>query len=88
MADPIKTAKRMFDQFLSKADSISAESRKLETSASQAQVLTLMARIGAEGGKIGGKRRLQTMTAKQRKSAARKAARARWSKNKEEKSTN
>jgi len=37
-----------------------------------------MAKIGKKGGKIGGKRRLKTMTAKKRKDVARKAARARW----------
>jgi hypothetical protein len=37
-----------------------------------------MAAIGKKGGKIGGKRRLTTMTAKQRKKIAAKAANARW----------
>lgn len=40
----------------------------------------VMAALGRRGGKIGGKRRLQTMTAEQRKQAATKAARARWRK--------
>jgi len=40
----------------------------------------IMAEMGRKGGKIGGKRRLQTMTAAQRKKVARKAARARWKK--------
>jgi hypothetical protein len=39
-----------------------------------------MAQIGSKGGKIGGKRRLKTMTAEQRKKNAQKAAKARWSK--------
>jgi hypothetical protein len=39
----------------------------------------LMAEMGRKGGKIGGKRRLQTMTAKERSTVARKAANARWS---------
>lgn len=39
-----------------------------------------MAQIGSKGGKIGGKRRLKTMTTGQRKKAAQKAAKARWSK--------
>lgn len=39
-----------------------------------------MARIGSKGGKIGGKRRLQTMTPEQRSELALKAARARWKK--------
>lgn len=37
-----------------------------------------MAKLGAKGGKIGGKRRLETMTAKRRKEVAAKAAAARW----------
>jgi hypothetical protein len=37
-----------------------------------------MAAIGSRGGKIGGKRRLETMSAKERRAVARKAARARW----------
>ena len=37
-----------------------------------------MAAMGRKGGQIGGKRRLVTMTAAQRKKAAVKAAKARW----------
>lgn len=39
-----------------------------------------MSAIGKKGGKIGGKRRLKTMTAEQRKKSAQKAAKARWNK--------
>jgi len=45
-----------------------------------AQISLVMAELGRKGGKIGGKRRLETMTEKQRKSIAKKAAQARWSK--------
>jgi hypothetical protein len=38
-----------------------------------------MAKLGAKGGRIGGKRRLETMTEAQRKQVAKKAADARWS---------
>jgi hypothetical protein len=41
-----------------------------------------MAAIGRKGGQIGGKRRLTTMTKKQRQTLAAKAAKARWSKRK------
>lgn len=34
--------------------------------------------MGKKGGKIGGKRRLETMTPEERRSAASKAAKARW----------
>jgi hypothetical protein len=37
-----------------------------------------MAEIGRKGGQIGGKQRLQTMSAEQRQAAAQKAAKARW----------
>jgi hypothetical protein len=39
-----------------------------------------MAELGRKGGKIGGKRRLKTMTSKERKAVARKAAETRWRK--------
>jgi hypothetical protein len=40
----------------------------------------VMAEMGRKGGKIGGKRSLDTMTAKKRKERAQKAAKARWKK--------
>lgn len=56
-----------------------------ETPPSPASVISqYMAQIGSKGGKIGGKRRLQTMTAKQRSDVAAKAAKARWSKSKKQ----
>jgi hypothetical protein len=43
-------------------------------------VQQVMREMGAKGGKVGGKRRLVTMTDAQRTKSARKAAKARWSK--------
>jgi hypothetical protein len=40
----------------------------------------VMAAMGRRGGRIGGKRRLTTMTPEQRHEAAQKAAQARWAK--------
>jgi len=37
-----------------------------------------MAELGRKGGKKGGKRRLETMTSRERIEIARKAAQARW----------
>ena len=52
-----------------------------EESPANAEVFSkVMAEMGRRGGRIGGKRRLETMTAKERKHAATKAANARWSK--------
>ncbi len=42
------------------------------------QISQVMAELGRRGGRIGGKRRLQTMTSEERKRIARKAAQARW----------
>jgi hypothetical protein len=43
-------------------------------------VQQVMRDMGARGGRIGGKRRLETMTDAQRTRSARKAAKARWAK--------
>jgi hypothetical protein len=41
-----------------------------------------MSKLGAKGGKVGGKRRLETMTQDERSAIASKAARAMWAKRK------
>ena len=51
----------------------------------RAQISVLMAEIGRKGGKIGGKRRLQTMTSGERSRIAKKGARARWKRAKKRK---
>jgi hypothetical protein len=45
---------------------------------SKEQISQFMAVMGRKGGKIGGKRRLQTMTSTARSELARRAAEARW----------
>jgi hypothetical protein len=49
---------------------------------SRSLVSQVMAEMGRKGGKIGGKRRLETMTPEKRSQIALKAARSRWSKRK------
>jgi hypothetical protein len=49
-----------------------------ETPAVSSSISEYMAQIGSKGGRIGGKRRLKTMTSEQRKKIAQKAAKARW----------
>jgi len=46
----------------------------------EAQISQLMAEMGRRGGKIGGKRRLLTMTPEERSQSALRAAQARWKK--------
>ena len=47
----------------------------------KAQISAFMAELGHKGGKIGGKRRLETLSSQERKRIARKAAQVRWNKN-------
>lgn len=44
----------------------------------------VMAEMGRKGGKVGGKRRLETMTAERRREVASMAAKKRWSKAKKD----
>ncbi len=50
-------------------------------------VSQVMASMGRKGGLIGGKRRLETMTAEQRRDVASNAAKKRWAKAKASKKT-
>ena len=42
------------------------------------QISAYMAEMGRKGGKVGGRRRLETMSAQERTAIAKRAARARW----------
>jgi hypothetical protein len=50
-------------------------------------VLEFFKKQGAKGGKIGGTKRAANMTPEQRSEAARNAVKARWAKQKEERTT-
>ena len=54
--------------------------RAKRASVSESEISRVMAAMGRKGGQIGGKRRLTTMTAQERKEAAQKAAQTRWAK--------
>jgi hypothetical protein len=51
-----------------------------ESEMSKTLISQVMAKMGRKGGKIGGKRRLETMTDAERTALAQKAAKARWAK--------
>jgi hypothetical protein len=51
---------------------------------SSSDISRVMSAMGRKGGKVGGKRRLMTMTAEQRQEVAKKAAQARWAKHNKE----
>ena len=72
MADPIKTAKGIFDQFLSKADPASMPDYDPNAKDQQAQA------AGRKGGRQGGIARAASLSPAKRRKIAKKAARTRW----------
>jgi len=62
------------------AAAVVALSTAEEPTLDQRAVSRVMAEMGRKGGKIGGKRRLVTMSKAKRKAVAKKAANARWQK--------
>lgn len=81
--DPNQLAKWIVDTSTSEASESSPSSAALPSHPAPASLSAYMAAMGRKGGQIGGKRRLVTMTATQRKKAAAKAAKARWGDRKE-----
>lgn len=73
--DVAQNAKRVMDEALSRLD----PEPIAMTSATISQV---MAAMGRKGGKIGGKRRMETMTPEKRSALARIAVQTRWAKKK------
>ena len=67
--DTVQNARRVFLEAVEPTESVALT-----------VVQKVMREMGAKGGKIGGKRRLETMTDEQRRRSARKAAKARWAK--------
>ncbi len=58
----------------------STEQEPPQAQSHQSEVSRIMSEMGRKGGKIGGKRRLETLTAEERSDLASKAARDRWKK--------
>ena len=56
----------------------STEPQEPSPKVTKSDISRVMAAMGRKGGKIGGKRRLDTMTAEQRHTVAQNAARSRW----------
>jgi hypothetical protein len=65
--DPVQNARRVVLESIESTETVSLTI-----------VQQVMREMGAKGGKIGGKRRLETMTDSERSKSARKAAKARW----------
>ena len=71
--DVVQNAKRVFDEALIRTE-------ESETTFSVTTISQVMAAMGRKGGKIGGKRRLVTMTPERRSEVGRLAALKRWGK--------
>jgi hypothetical protein len=67
--DTVQNARRVFMEAVESSETVQLT-----------VVQQVMRDMGAKGGRIGGKRRLETMTDEQRRRSARKAAKARWAK--------
>jgi hypothetical protein len=71
--DVNQTAYRILQQSIAES-----EAKAPDPEIDQALRSRVMAEMGRKGGKIGGKRSLETMSAVERKKRAKKAAKARW----------
>lgn len=76
---PKRTSKPKLDT-VQKAYRVVMESIEESEAVNLTLVSRVMSQMGRKGGKIGGKRRLETMTDAERTAIARKAAKARWAK--------
>lgn len=81
MPKRVKQQKRSSDENEIAFQLVQRATQESESSPTVPQSISeYMAQIGSKGGKIGGKKRLKTMTPAQRKKIAKKAAKARWGK--------
>jgi len=80
MPKRIKQSNRPSDvnQLAHRLVELSTEEGETTAPPTKAQISVLMTELGRKGGKIGGKRRLETLSPKRRSEIAKKAARARW----------
>lgn len=74
--DVVQNARRVFDQVIEESES----SASLTVIGNPGLLSQVMRAMGAKGGRIGGKRRLVTLTDERRKQIASDAAKARWAK--------
>jgi hypothetical protein len=74
--DVVQNARRVFDQVIEQTES----SASLTVIGNPELLSQVMRAMGAKGGRIGGKRRLVTLTDARRKQIASDAAKARWAK--------
>jgi hypothetical protein len=74
--DTVQNARRVVDEALSRAEA------EAPLPFSRSTISQVMAAMGRKGGKIGGKRRMDTMTREERSALGRMAVQTRWAKKK------
>ena len=81
---PKRTSKKDLDEVQNARRVVmeSVEDESEDPVTNPAMLSRVMAEMGRRGGRIGGKRRLETMTSEQRSKVASAAAKARWAKTK------
>jgi hypothetical protein len=77
--DVVQNAKRVFDEALRRSED------GVEVTISRSTISLVMSEMGRKGGRIGGKRRLVTMTPERRSEIGKLAAEKRWGKKKKAK---
>jgi hypothetical protein len=77
-----QAAFRMVQMATEETDQKPPRKSSSKTQVSKSDISRVMSALGSRGGRIGGKRRLQTMTPEERSRIALKAAKARWGKKK------
>jgi hypothetical protein len=77
---PKRISKKLADSNQIAAGVVAAATSDTPESTQPALYSQVMAEMGRKGGKIGGKRSLETMTPAERKRRAKKAAESRWKK--------
>ena len=77
--DTVQNARRVVLASIGEVDPVPAEQPQ---PAAESLISQVMAEMGRKGGRIGGKRRLETLSDRRRSQIAKQAARARWSKKK------
>src|SRR5688572_17318255 len=76
-SDPNRAALSMLAEHMGRVQEATGSTPVLDF---QAQYKAHMAKLGKKGGRIGGKRRMETMSTAERKRVASQAAKARWAK--------
>jgi hypothetical protein len=79
-SDPNRAAQSILVEHMARMGHMDPETLPVAPPSFQEQYRDHMANLGAKGGKISGAKRMENLSAKERKTIAKKAAAARWAK--------